>query len=513
MAAGAVATRAATSTSTRIVIGAGVLLVVFILSGLLLAYSYWLGISFFFVGLLGLIRFGFEEYQGRNLLLLGVFSLLVAILVGSLTQVFLIANPGISPFAQDNPFTIFLTSIVVGVVASLIGVIIPFLVLVAITTVGILKWHKIGEPISFIAAYWYLLITILGVFRFSVIIEDGDKKGSERDIQRLEQFGGPGWLIIHAGQVVVLREWGKITRVAGLGSFMLRRNEQIKAIVPLTPKGNMQEIENVLTRDKVPLTVKVVHVAQMEPAAQTAERLGTAIDDDHFTIGDDYDECYDSIARRVATKAPNVWESMKATVASNIKDVFITCNFEELFDISGENEDLEGSINNRKIAEIEETVLERSRGSATGKGLILRAVDINEVIFPEEITDKINKEVTALMDARIKQTQARTRELEAESEETAARFRARAMLELATADAQAEVLRGRAKAEARSEYYRRIFEVVADQPDQVANTILQNIATSTVLEDDLERLLELMVHYIHGEHTGKASAKSQLDQD
>ncbi|MCB9106161.1 MAG: hypothetical protein H6633_18240 [Anaerolineales bacterium] len=133
----------------------------------------------------------------------------------------------------------------------------------------------------------------------------------------------------------------------------------------------------------------------MEPATETAERLG--VDETDLTVGDYYNKIYESNARRVAIKAPKVWDGLKGPIMGNVKDAFMSINFDDLFHLteSENNGEIEISPDNRKIAAIEKLVKEKSMGSEDGKGLALRVVDISEIQFPEEIQKIINKEASS----------------------------------------------------------------------------------------------------------------------
>lgn len=483
-----------------------VLVGIFIITGVLLAFNYWLAVAFGFISLLFLWQFGLEEHQARGLVILLTASLFAAILAGSLSLQF---STNVS------------TAVEVGLIAFL-GVIVSFLILVAVATLVILRWHKKDQTMSTLKAFGYVLTGLLGLLHFSLTVEDGQIKGSDGDKERQAQLGGPGWLTVYPGQVVVLHDWGKITRVVGQGSVMMRREEQIKAIVPLGAKGGANTLDNVLTRDRIPLKITLAHAVQVEPAADTKTRLGEKPGDK--PIGDEYDQCYESVAKLVATKVGvkdgtvDIWDSMKGAITNNIKDVIMSCDFDELFSTGEDSKELGVSLNNRKILEIEKTVLENVKKSGLDKGLLLKVVDINEVHFPDEIKSKINEQVISFIEARIKQNaaearettarfEARAREVEAEAEETASRFQARAKLQLAQADAGAETLR----AEAKAEYYRNIIQVLKQQgqSDDTIRSVIQNITLTTSGEDQVKRLLEIMTHFIHGEHTGNSLANSR----
>lgn len=476
-----------------------VLVGIFIITGVLLAFNYWLAVAFGFISLLFLWQFGLEEHQARGLLLLLTTSLFAAILAGSLSLQF---STNVS------------TAVEVGLIAFF-GVIVSFLMLVAVATLVILRWHKKDQTMSTLKAFGYVLTGLLGLLHFSLKIEDGQIKGSDGDKERQTHLGGPGWLTVYPGQVVVLHDWGKITRVVGQGSVMMRREEQVKAIVSLGAKGGANTLENVLTRDRIPLKITVAHAVQVESAADTKTRLGEKPGDK--PIGDEYDQCYESIAKLVATRvgvkdnAVDIWDSVKGAITNNIKDVIMSCDFDELFSTGGDSKELGVSLNNRKILEIEKTVLENVKKSGLDKGLVLKVVDINEVHFPDEIKGKLTQQVTAFLDAKIRKNEAQTKADAAEFEAKARETQALAREKAAYFEAQAEVSRGQGKAG----YYRHIVQALKEQglSNEVIGEILQKQASSAALEDEMNRLLQLMVHYVQGEHTGKSLVRDNLSQD
>ncbi len=484
----------------RVIIVPLVLLGILVITGVLLTFNYWWAVGFGFVSLLFLWRFGLEEHEARGLLLLLTSSLCAAVAAGSITLP-LSANASVA--------------ITVGIIAFL-GVIVFFLMLVAVATLGILKWHKKDQSMSMLKAFGYMLTGLLGLLHFSVIVEDGQIKGSDGDKERLAKIGGPGWLTVYPGQVVVLHDWGKITRVVGQGSTMLKREEQIKAIVPLGGKGGTSQI-NVLTRDRIPLKITFAHVVQVEPAKETATRLPGPHGKE---VGDEYDQCHEDIAKLVATKVAvkedmvDIWEAMKVAIVNNMKDVIMSCDFDEIFDAKKNGQDLAGSVNDRKIVDIENTVLARVKDSGLGRGLVLRVVDINEVHFSEKMENEIMDQVTHLVNTRIEnlkaqaakktaEIQAEVKGIEAKSSLDVAEQQANIIRKLAEAEAEANKMKEEARLKVRLEHYKDIMEKLKGDQDasDVARIVLENVSASAVLEDELKRLLELIVHYIRSEHT------------
>jgi hypothetical protein len=553
-------TKSAPSMSKRIILIGLALLGIFIASSLILAVNYWAAVIFFFISLLILIHSVLDEDGARGLWMLVIVYLFVTVLCSSLALVGLSNDPGIPALAQSSATANFflgsdaalvLTSILIGLLAAIALVVIPFLLLVAVATAGILKWHKKDEQISFFEAFRYLLKSVLGLSGFSVIIDNGEIKGSEKDKTRLANFGGPGKITVYPGQVVVLYRWGKFTRAVGVGPTMLKREELIREIMPLVARGGPNIVENVLTRDRIPLTMTVAHVAQMETAAETKARLQKAVAETQANlaklratgtsssenlqdaeqkvkeaterfktlendriIGDDYLQCYESIAKLAAAKTPNILEGLRIPVVNNLRDVIMSEYFEDLFKISNNDEDLMARVNQRKIAEIEKMVVERARKVKIDEGVVLRLVDIQEVRFPEEIEERIKTEMTALADARIKNIEAQTREqtaeiknkimlndaiarstakaTEAEGEQTAAEIRSQAIIIRAKSEAEAAVWHGRGRAAAVAENYRQIIQVLKqeNQSEATIRAVLQSLAAAYST-----------VHYIQEEQT------------
>ncbi len=435
---------------------------------------------------------------------LALFVLSNALWVPQLAQSNAIAN-----FFLGGNVRIVFTSILIGLVAPLV-IIVPFLLLVAIATCSILKWHKEDKQISFKAAFWHLLTMLLGILHLSVIVDNFEIKGSAKDKERLENYGGPGWIKVYPGQVVVLHHWGKITRAVGMGFTILQHEEQIKAIVPLTSKGGVNTIENVLTRDRVSLDFTIFYAAQMEPAVETQKRLQQAVKDARVQlqkikaapnssqediqtieqglrdteqqlkkfetdkiIGDENNQCYEGIAKLVAIKATDVWDALKAPIANNLRDIVMSEYFEKLFGVGEENEDLSVRIDQRKIAAIEKTVLEKAKKQKIGEGIVLRVLDIQQIRFPEKIKEKINEEVKALITAQLKHKRAE--------------FEAKAIVIEAKARAQARVLQGQGEGEAQAALFREILRELKREgtlaQDEIASALLKLISSTVSVKE------------------------------
>ncbi|MCB0163014.1 MAG: hypothetical protein KDI79_02235 [Anaerolineae bacterium] len=499
-----------TMTGRGTFIRSGIFVAILAISGLVASVNYVMGSAFFFLAILLLVWFGFKKHQGRNLFLLGYFHFLAAFLIINA----IVFIPALREFVTDTvagPLTLgnalLILLISAGGAILLVGV--PFVLIIAAASIVVSKWHTGPHYRAYSYAFIHTLFSVLGIGHFMVVVDSsGNLKGNEDDIERLESFGGPGWLVVHIGQVVVLQRQGLITRAVGAGSWMLGRQEQIKAILPLLPAGNVNPLENVLTRDRIPLDIKVLHAAQIEPAEDTLARFQQAVTDAEKahsqlkttgaaqeeikaaeeslnsakkelaelekepTVGDDYNKIYKRTAILAARRATDVWGSVKFPLASTVKDAIMAVDAEDLFKIEGEGADLAAKINERKIAELEKYLTDKTKGSALGKGVKLLVVDLNEITFPDEIKKKIEKEVNTLIEARIEETNARIAESKAKATIIAAR-----------AKAQARIIDGQGEGEARAALFRELLRELkqdgALKPEQISSATLGLISAMT----------------------------------
>jgi len=500
-----------------------ILVVILAISGLIGSFSPLAGYLIFFAASFSLIWFGLKRYQGRNLWLLLWFFLLVMIATtnGAASSPLMdrLVGDAATTFSFDGDLTAFsfstsarlMVSIFLGFLIAFMVVIIPFFLVLAAAAVVVSRWHT-GPGNAFFRAFSHLIRRSLGIGHFLVHIKSEDPEGGPEDKARLEVYGGPGWLIIYPGWIVVLQHQGKITRAVDAGSVMLGREEKIKAILPLTTTGGSQTIEHVLTQDKIPLTLTVVHVAQMESANETKARYRKAVKEAEENlqkkqaeqafqadieaaqnqlkeaekkwadlkkeqpIGDEIGQCYGSIAKLVAKKAPKIWDSCKVLVASNMRDIIMTEQFEKLFELNQDHKSLEPRINERKIAEIERIVFEKVKNFRIGDGVVLKFVDISNVDFPQELREKVNEEVETLIEERIQQVKARIEESKAKGKIVEAKARA-----------QARILEGQSEGEARAALFREILRELKQEKsltqDQITDATLKLISAAASVKE------------------------------
>ena len=508
------------STNPHTLIYIMALLVILIVCGLISTFNFLAGNILLVLGLLTFMFIVAKRHPNQFFpwLLTSLFFLLAITLSGLLQPWLLNNRPGLN-YEQS-----LLIATLGGAVLSLLLTGLGYAGLVLAAAVA---WDA-DDSLSLWEEIKYAALSLLGLPCFSVSIEGGGElKGKSKGIEQLTNKGGPGKIRVYPGQVVVLHKHGKITRAVGMGKTWLNRKERIKAIVPLGVQVNVNEPENVITRDRIALTVKVVAGCRIEPAAATDARLAELRQDplsnqttirtlealvaEGDPIGDELDECYPGIARLVAARAglqegslvTDVASVPKGSVEVALRDVFMSNKLEDLFDGESDLEDIQRGIDNRQIDQIEKHITKNVKESRLALGVLLLFVDINGLSFPEDIQGKISEEVSALVDARIRETKTRIGRFEAEAGNTVLVSKAEAERDAARFRAEAIRIEGHANAQAKAELFEQVAQILVQQlGNNIAEIrpILEKLAAASVLEDDMRELLQLLGPQVRVEH-------------
>ncbi len=104
----------------------------------------------------------------------------------------------------------------------------------------------------------YLLAVAFGMSYPALVISDGKKQISEKSHNLIDLVGGPGYLIIQPGNVVVLENLKGYPRVLGPGRHLISRLESIKEIASLEEQNAQVEKMSGVTKDGIPVDVKDV---------------------------------------------------------------------------------------------------------------------------------------------------------------------------------------------------------------------------------------------------------------
>jgi hypothetical protein len=318
-------------------------------------------------------------------------------------------------FLLDGTTGRFVWSLVLGFTLALLVMLTLLFILAFVSSFYVLALHKM-DGVSWWDAMRYIVTLILGINWSYIIVENGQAVIT-KEAAKLGVIGGPGHLIIKQGNVVVLERGGKITRIVNAGVVKLTSLETIRNIFPLGAQSNSEEIEHILTKDRIPLKITISIGFQIEPVSEADKRLESRIESGGEALTPKLDDglyqVYEGTIRKAALMAQttswdkliiekcegqtcyNVEETGWKKVAGGVpggelRDYIMSHRFDELFELADSKigEKPEARVNKRKIYEIEQAILEQIRpGKAKGLGVFVRGVDIGKIIFPPEARD------------------------------------------------------------------------------------------------------------------------------
>jgi regulator of protease activity HflC (stomatin/prohibitin superfamily) len=288
---------------------------------------------------------------------------------------------------------------------------------------GLHEW----EGISPRDASDFLWAIILGTNQPWVVIENGEVVSSKKK-GILHAMGGPGVVVVRPGSAVVLHRTGEITKIAGPGLHRIRRHEKVRQIVRLGPLWQTEDVENVLTRDGVPLTIRFGMGYGIESKEDTDRRAGPPANS--AVVEGDYPVYEDTIRKAVLNVTPVGWEiSGCAGCESQLRDIVGTYTLDQLFGLGT----TEGSVvqkgefheSQRVTKRIEERILNNfALSAAESFGVKIRTVDIQSVKVPKQVEDRMLEAWSAEWQQRT-ETAMRTSAAEAFTKMEKIKFEAR----------------------------------------------------------------------------------------
>jgi len=404
------------------------------------------------------------------------------------------------------------------------------LLVLGVVALALRQWQNATET-----PYWQLFLYVFRVYlwpgSWSLVVDDGDLQGLARDKNLYEIFGGPGWLFIYPDHIVVLHKRGTLTRIETDGWVELKPNERIKAIVPLGIQRHVFIRRRFLTRDRIYLDLEMNYLVEVEKAADTLYRLRRARDEarteyalclqtgysraDVKAAADKYqdarhalaelgrdrifgegdDTYYESIIRTVAGKAPNLKVSQETPLEMALRDVIMTQTSDDMVFVNEKRSlSLAERVEQRRIYEIEQMIQTKVAGDQLKRGLVLKSFDITNVTYPEDIKPEINKEISAVIEARIQQLGNRATVEKAEANATAKVLQANAERKAAKSKAMAKYILNSEK----TARYKKLVEGLraSGLPQSTIRDVLINMTSSEAVEVKLNQILELTNQYL-----------------
>jgi regulator of protease activity HflC (stomatin/prohibitin superfamily) len=415
----------------------------------------------------------------RRLLITLYLIFVIALLTGTGLQMFLAANETVARLIEESKIVNFLIggqteqiilSIVIGLITGVSVVGVPLLAVMLASSEYILALHEVHgiERKDALRVLWSLIMA----FNYPwMIIEDGEMTQS-KPAGVLPEVGGPGVAVIRAGNAVVFQRAGKISQITGSGLVLLERYEHIRAIFELRPLWELRELENVLTKDRIPLEIVMGVGFQIEPKAVTDQRPESFVEPDgealSEVIGDIYKVYKATIKKAVYHITPVGWNVLTLAVAQNLlRDIIATYNFDEIFkrvdEVGGEPGGFDPD--QRTIKEIEDKIMEKLSAAAPQWGAQAQGVDIREIRIREDVLEKLLDWWGAEWKRRIA-----IKEAEGEREATIVKADGERIALLRSAEAEARALTAleRVKAEARGEMIRQMTDALNQVPGNMA---------------------------------------------
>ncbi len=274
-------------------------------------------------------------------------------------------------------------------IVSLVLTAIFALVSVYISSVYLLSLHTAEEDISVYEAMRSFVAVLLNTSYDWMIISEGQIK-TTRPGGVMKQLGGPGKLIIEPGNAVVLQSGGRVTRVCGAGIVSTKRFENIKEVVNLRNQFAVVPVENVITADKIPLTITMGVGYRIKPADDSNAQ--DVIKDSEGLFAVNRKIILNAVYENTAD---GKWTGLgKGAPAAQLRDQVMALTLDEIFPEGVTTPDM------RKIKQIEDKILANLNGFASSKGIWFTGVDIQQVIMPERVKEAIEMKVRADAEAK-----------------------------------------------------------------------------------------------------------------
>jgi regulator of protease activity HflC (stomatin/prohibitin superfamily) len=288
-----------------------------------------------------------------------------------------------------------LFSIVVGALAGYLVVNIPLWSVLFASSEWVLALHQI-DNLDRKTAMRHLKSLILDYQYPWVIVDDG-KITESKPRGVLPMLGGPGKAVIRPGHAVVFQRHGKISRIAAPGLIHLERFEEIRNIVQLKPMFKSDVLENVLTKDRIPLRITFGVSFQLEPKTEADKRPGSHVSGGVAltpVLSDEIYTVYEGSVRKAVFGTAADWAATTFAVGdSMLRDIVATYYFDQIFKrqpLPGAKDDeVTFHPDERTIHEIEDKILTGHRKAASGWGVYTRSLDIKIIELPEEAQEQM----------------------------------------------------------------------------------------------------------------------------
>ncbi len=281
--------------------------------------------------------------------------------------------------------------------------------------------------VSWWQAFRYVAARTFDTSQYYWIVENGEL-AIDNSKGLLAKFGGPGMLVVRPGNVVVLERGSKTSRIVGPGVYAIKYLEFIKkpvngkGIIDLRSQFVVENVENALTQDGIPLEFQVSSSYMIEPKNVTDQRLAANYEppDESQVFGEPEYPVYEStIKKAVFGTTGGGWKGLfPGGPISRFRDVVGTYTLDQIFP---PNPTGLASPDDRVLRKMEEKVGEQF--VPAWAGVKYNGFDIMQVKMNDDVRERLVKRWTQPVDMTL-MVQAARHKAQAVAAESEGRARA-----------------------------------------------------------------------------------------
>lgn len=312
---------------------------------------------------------------------------------------------------SDLPLTL---TVVIGLLCTLACIGATFIWLLSVTSRYVVEFNR-TEDLSWmevIKLSWGLL---MGISEIVALNRNATKTKS------WERLGRSKLLLIGPDQVVVVEQPNGTVLVLGSGMARLGPFDNIKAVVDLRRQLDTVKVDNVLTKDGMPLAVQFSVSYQVEPKVATDRRIAEQTENGQVerVMGTNLAVYGTTVQKAVCnvTSAGDWKQETRLASTQLLRDCFALWSLRDILMPPAES-DLASSISKHihdqqdTIRRIEVEVAKALASRTPDWGVKLWSIDIELVMIPDEVKGKLVEVWNAQLDKEV-------RLMEAESERIA----------------------------------------------------------------------------------------------
>ena len=135
----------------------------------------------------------------------------------------------------------------------------PLFAILGIFLLGARFVQDIYNIQSYRASFWYMFSSFMGIGYSTYKIEHGEKEPDSDKLGLIETIGGPGYLYINPGNVVLTEKLQSPSAVCGNGMHFLSRFERIGSIIDLEEHQFDSKVVEATSKDGIKVVVRNVY--------------------------------------------------------------------------------------------------------------------------------------------------------------------------------------------------------------------------------------------------------------